>query len=131
MRIDDRGRVLAYRMTSQCASGTGQFLENISRYLGVAIEDAGPLSLQAKDMEAVSSICAVLAETDIINMVARGIPAPQIFKGIHDSIAGRLTKLLKAAKAEGPIVVTGGMAANVGLLDAMRNRLAADGSRWR
>lgn len=129
MRIDERGRVLAYRMTSQCASGTGQFLENISRYLGVAIEDAGPLSLQADKMEPVSSICAVLAETDIINMVARGIPAPQIFKGIHDSVAGRLTKLLKAAKAEGPIVVTGGMAANVGLLDAIRTRLAADGMK--
>ena len=34
--IDERGKVLAYKMTSQCASGSGQFLENIARYLGVA-----------------------------------------------------------------------------------------------
>ena len=34
--IDERGKVLSYKMTSQCASGSGQFLENISRYLGVA-----------------------------------------------------------------------------------------------
>ena len=42
--VDERGKVLSYKMTSQCASGSGQFLENIARYLGVAIEEIGPLS---------------------------------------------------------------------------------------
>ena len=71
--IDERGKVLAYKMTSQCASGTGQFLENIARYLGLAQEEVGTLSLQADDPETVSSICAVPAETYVINMVSRGI----------------------------------------------------------
>jgi benzoyl-CoA reductase subunit D len=127
MRVDANGRVLSYRMTSQCASGTGQFLENIARYLGVAIEDAGPLSLRAEKSEAVSSICAVLAETDVINMVARGIPAATIFRGIHEAVAGRLAKLLRHCRAETPVIVTGGMAANEGLLEALRQRLTADG----
>jgi benzoyl-CoA reductase subunit D len=39
--IDERGKVLSYKMTSQCASGSGQFLENIARYLGVAVEEIG------------------------------------------------------------------------------------------
>ena len=47
MRIDERSRVLGYRMTSQCASGSGQFLENVARYLGIACEDVGPLSCEA------------------------------------------------------------------------------------
>ena len=81
--IDERGKVLAYKMTSQCASGTGQFLENIARYLGVAQEEVGTLSLQADDPETVSSICAVLPETDLINMVSRGISSENILKGIH------------------------------------------------
>ncbi|TAK46000.1 MAG: benzoyl-CoA reductase subunit D, partial [Betaproteobacteria bacterium] len=72
--IDERGKVLAYKMTSQCASGSGQFLENIARYLGVAVEEIGPLSKSAQTPEKISSICAVLAETDVINMVSRGIP---------------------------------------------------------
>ena len=67
--MDDRAKVLGYRMTSQCASGSGQFLENISRYLGITIDEIGPLSLRADAPEACSSICAVLAETDVINMV--------------------------------------------------------------
>ncbi|HUY84249.1 MAG TPA: benzoyl-CoA reductase subunit D, partial [Steroidobacteraceae bacterium] len=71
--MDERGKVLKYKMTSQCASGSGQFLENIARYLGIAQDEIGGLSKQADNPEVVSSICAVLAETDVINMVSRGI----------------------------------------------------------
>ncbi len=90
IQIDERGKVLSYRMTSQCASGSGQFLENIARYLGVTQEEIGPLSKQADDPEKVSGICAVLAETDVINMVSRSITTPNILKGIHLSMANRL-----------------------------------------
>src|SRR6266568_4765168 len=93
--IDERGKVLSYKMTSQCASGSGQFLENIARYLGVAVEEIGPLSRTSQNPEKVSSICAVLAETDVINMVSRGIATPDILKGIHLSLASRIVKLLK------------------------------------
>ena len=58
--MDERAKVLGYRMTSQCASGSGQFLENISRYLGITISEIGPLSLEAKAPEECSSICAVV-----------------------------------------------------------------------
>ena len=63
IRMDERGKVLGHRMTSQCASGSGQFLENICRYLGVALEEIGPLSLRSTKPEGCSSVCAVLAET--------------------------------------------------------------------
>ncbi|MAF65587.1 MAG: benzoyl-CoA reductase subunit D [Planctomycetes bacterium] len=119
IRMDERGKVLDYRMTSQCASGSGQFLESISRYLGIALDEIGELSQRADDPEAVSSICAVLAETDVINMVSRGISTPNILKGIHLSMAGRLIKLIKAARIEGVVAVTGGLAADDGLIAAM------------
>ena len=77
-------------MTSKCASGTGQFLYNIARYLGIAQDEVGSLSMQADDPEMVSSICTVLVETDVINMVSRGISSQNILKGIHLSMAGRL-----------------------------------------
>jgi len=120
LRVDASSRVLGYRMTSQCASGSGQFLENVARYLGVALEDVGPLSCEATDSETVSSICAVLAETDVINMVSRGIRTRDILKGIHLSMAGRFVKLLRAAGADGAVAVTGGLSRDVGLEKAMR-----------
>ncbi len=122
--IDDRGKVLTYKMTSQCASGSGQFLENIARYLGIAQDEIGPLSRKADDPEKVSSICAVLAETDVINMVSRSISTENILKGIHLSMAGRLARLLKAIKAgDGVVMVTGGLAMDEGLVGALREEL--------
>jgi benzoyl-CoA reductase subunit D len=117
--MDARGKVEDHRMTSQCASGSGQFLENIGRYLGVALDEIGPLSQRADEPETVSSICAVLAETDVINMVSRGITTANILKGIHLSMAGRLIKLLVSAKCTGTVVVTGGLAKDSGLFAAM------------
>jgi len=117
--IDERARVLGYRMTSQCASGSGQFLENICRYLGITIDEIGPLSLEADDPETCSSICAVLAETDVINMVSRGISTANIIKGIHISMAGRYMKLVSSIGARGVVLVTGGLATDRGLMAAM------------
>jgi len=122
--VDERGKVLSYKMTSQCASGSGQFLENIARYLGVAVEEIGPLSQTSQNPEKVSSICAVLAETDVINMVSRGIATPDILKGIHLSMASRIVKLLKVTGIKsGTALLTGGLALDTGLLAAIREEM--------
>ena len=126
LRMNEDGRVLSHRMTSQCASGSGQFLENIARYLGVPLDDVGELSKQSESPEKVSSICAVLAETDVINMVARGISTSDILKGIHLSIAGRLVQLLRAVGAEGNVVVIGGLSKDVGMVAAIEQLFAEE-----
>jgi len=117
---------MAYRMTSQCASGSGQFLENVARYLGIMLDDVGLLSCEAKHPESVSSICAVLAETDVINMVSRGIARSDILKGIHLSMAGRCTKLLRSIGACGDVAITGGLAADIGLCHALEEKIAEE-----
>jgi len=128
IKVDESGKVLSYKMTSQCASGSGQFLENIARYLGIAQDEIGSLSCKADNPEKVSSICAVLAETDVINMVSRGITASNILKGIHVSMAVRLAKLLKSIGAvEGVVLMTGGLALDAGLVAAMNEALGQEG----
>jgi benzoyl-CoA reductase subunit D len=127
IRVDGRGKVLSYKMTSQCASGSGQFLENIARYLGIAQDEIGALSQQADSPEKVSGICAVLAETDVINMVSRGISAPNILKGIHVAMADRLVKLLRTlGSVDGSVMMTGGLALDAGLVAAMREIMAKE-----
>jgi benzoyl-CoA reductase subunit D len=124
IRIDARGKVLSYKMTSQCASGSGQFLENIARYLGIAQDEIGALSKKADNPEKVSGICAVLAETDVINMVSRGITASNILKGIHSAMADRLAKLLKTiGTLDGTVLMTGGLALDEGLVVCMQEAM--------
>ncbi len=124
--IDYRSKVLNYRMTSQCASGSGQFLENISRYLGIGQDEIGGLSVTSTNPEKVSSICAVLAETDVINMVSRSIPPRDILRGIHESMADRLIKLLKSIDVkDGVVMMTGGLALDIGLVKAIQDGMDA------
>lgn len=125
IKIDNRGKVIDYKMTGQCASGSGQFIENISRYLGLAIEEVGEISLKADNPEVPSGICAVLAETDVINLVSKGLSTPNIVKGINMSIAQRVIKLLSSLRAESPIALVGGMGMNVGMIQVIEE-LAAE-----
>ena len=87
--------------------------------------DRSPAS--AVNPQVVSSICAVLAETDVINMVSRGISTPDILKGIHLSMAGRYLKLLRAIDAHGPVAITGGLSADTGLAQALQEKAREDG----
>jgi benzoyl-CoA reductase subunit D len=130
--INEFGKVLNYRMTSQCASGSGQFLENIARYLGIAQDEIGELSMSSTKPEPVSSICAVLAETDVINMVSRSIPPSDILRGIHESMADRLIKLLKSIDVkQGVVMMTGGLALDVGLVKAIQDGMVKQGMTTR
>lgn len=123
IKINEKGRVLDYQMTGQCASGSGQFIENISRYLGLSIDEIGDISLKADNPEIPSGICAVLAETDVINSVSRGIKIPNIVKGIHLSIANRVVRLVMKLRGESPVVLVGGMAMNKGMIQAIEELL--------
>ncbi len=130
IKVDERGKVMDYKMTGQCASGSGQFIENISRYLGLAIDEVGEMSLQATDPEVPSGICAVLAETDVINSVSRGISTPDIIKGIHLSIANRVVRLMSKLKSESPIVLVGGMGMNTGMVEAVKELTAENKNQF-
>lgn len=130
IKINEQSRVIDYKMTGQCASGSGQFIENISRYLGLSIEEVGDLSLKAKNPELPSGICAVLAETDVINMVSREIKTSDIIKGIHLSVANRIVRLVSSLKAESPVGLVGGMALNKGMIQSMKELLEKNKRHW-
>ena len=72
IRIDGRGKVMRFKMNDRCAAGAGRFLERVSRALEVSLDDLGPMSLRSTDPQAISSICAVLAESEVINLVTSG-----------------------------------------------------------
>ena len=124
--IDERGKVLSYKMTSQCASGSGQFLENIARYLGIAQEEIGSLSEQADNPgEGVSASAPCWRRPTSSTWCRAASPRPNILKGIHLSMAARLSKLLKIDRRDrGVVMVTGGLALDKGLVAALEEEIA-------
>lgn len=123
IRVDERGRVRAFRMNDKCASGAGRFLERVAKGLEMDLADIGPLSLRATAPQSISSICAVLAESEVINLVTQGHGVEDILAGTHESIAGRIAALLRQVGVEQEIALTGGVTKNVGMVRALEGRL--------
>lgn len=119
--LRDGGKVKTFRTNEKCAAGSGGFLERISRYLEVTVDEIGSLSLEASDPQPISSVCAVLAESEIINHVSEGKSVADILCGAHLSLAERALSQLKMAGLGGSVVFIGGVALQEGMVKACRD----------
>ncbi len=118
LRLHARGAVRDFAMNDRCAAGTGRFLEVAAERLEVRLEDLGPLARRSRAPAAISSMCVVFAETEIIGLLAGGATVPDIAAGIQHSIATRVAALAGRMLAA-PIVFTGGVALVPGMREAL------------
>lgn len=123
IHIAHDGRVKKFRMNDKCASGAGRFLERVARGLELELDDVGALSLRSKDPQPISSICAVLAESEVINLVTVGYPVEDILMGTNLSIAERIVALIRQVSVEEEVTMTGGVTLNAGMVDAVEKKL--------
>lgn len=123
IRLRDGGKVRDFHMNEKCAAGSGGFLERAARYLEVEVADLGRLSLAAARPQPISSVCAVLAESEIINHVSEGVAVEDILRGIHNSLADRALALLKRVGLGGQVTFIGGVARQEGMVAALHDKL--------
>ncbi len=109
IRISPTGKVLKFKMNEKCAAGAGRFVERCSKYLQVPMEDMSARALSAQKPKLISSVCAVLAETEIINNVAEEVPLPDILMGVYLSLAQRAYSLMRYVGIESEITLVGGL----------------------
>ena len=120
--LDSTGRVKDFAMNDKCAAGTGRFLEVMARALEVDLDAFGEMSLQADQPAAISSLCTVFAESEVISLIARGERRENIIAGIHESIGARVVAMAKRVGIVEPLMMTGGVAKNIGVVRALENK---------
>lgn len=125
IRIDERGRVRAFRLNDKCAAGTGAFLEKTARYLGLATSDIGPYAMRSTGPVEISSVCAVFAESEVINHLAAGIAPEDIVEGAILALGGRAVQLMKRVGLEGDFALAGGMTNNSAMVAALEAKLGS------
>ena len=123
IRLDSDGNVVDFSMNDKCAAGTGRFLELIASTLNIPIEQMSELGLHWTEEVTISSMCAVFAESEVISLIAQNKETCDIVRGINLSIASRVAGLAARVHAEGPFVMTGGVAKNKGILLALGQKL--------
>lgn len=123
IKLGAGGKVKEFHTNEKCAAGSGGFLERAAKYLEVPLSDVGSLSLRAGRPQPISSVCAVLAESEIINHVSEGVPVADILRGIHTSLADRALGLLRRVGLDGEVTFIGGVARQEGMIVALREKL--------
>lgn len=119
IRLDERGKMTDFVMNDRCAAGTGRFLEVVAERLQLPLHEIGRIQGETVTPVTISSMCVVFAETEIVSLMASGIPAADIAAGVRKAIAARVAAMAGRSLAS-PVALTGGVA----LLEGMAETLA-------
>lgn len=123
IRIDENGAVLSFVMNDKCAAGTGRFLDMMARTMELSLDEMGDLGLKWKGDVTISNMCTVFAESEVVSLVAQDTPPADIIHGLNKSVAGKTVSLVKRLGGESEYIMTGGVAKNKGIVEAIEEKL--------
>ena len=121
--INENGKVIDFAMNDKCAAGTGRFLEVMARALEVNLDEFGNMSLKADNAASISSLCTVFAESEVVSLISKGENRQNIIAGIHESIASRVVAMGNRIGLRDPVMMTGGVAKNIGVVRALEKKI--------
>jgi predicted CoA-substrate-specific enzyme activase len=108
-RLDAAAKVKSFRLNDKCAAGTGAFLEKTARYMGFTTDEIGPLVATSKEAVPISGVCAVFAESEVINQLSLGAAPADIMHGAISSLVDRSVQLMKRVQMEPAFTLIGGI----------------------
>jgi predicted CoA-substrate-specific enzyme activase len=117
------GSVADFAMNDRCAAGTGRFLEFMARVLQMELLKMAAIHHDTTKTLSINSLCTVFAESEIISLLSEGHPVEDIVRGLHASVAERTVALLKRVPFVPSITMSGGVAWNRGVVEALQDRL--------
>ena len=126
LKCDPTGNLTNFALNDKCASGTGVFLETVAGMLGVSLPEMGPLSLRSSKKIVLTATCAVFAESEIVAEIHRGSAKEDILWGVNESIASKIAAATKRIGVEPDLVITGGVARNIGVVKALQEQLGVE-----
>jgi len=124
--IDSEGNLLDFAMNDKCAAGTGRFLEAMARSMEIPIEKMEEFYFGDGDPCTITSMCSVFAESEVINLINDGVAMPGIVKGLLLSLAVRVASLTRRLGIVEDVVMTGGVAKNKGVCEAVQKKLKVE-----
>jgi predicted CoA-substrate-specific enzyme activase len=123
IRVSAVGEIVDFCMNDKCAAGTGRFLGAASSALDIPLDELGPTALRGERPVKISTTCTVFAESEVLSWLGKGKKIEDILLGVHQSIAGRSTALLRRVGLEEEITFTGGVAKNVAMIETLQESL--------
>jgi len=123
IRLDANGNVIDFVMNDKCAAGTGRFIEMMAHSLQLDLEEMSTYGLKWNEDIAISSMCSVFAQSEVVSLIASDKKLEDIVHGINNSVASKVISLGKRLKLEKEFMMTGGVARNIGVIRAFEEKL--------
>jgi len=126
VKCDEKGVMVDFVVNERCAAGAGAFIEAMARALEVKLEEMGPLSLKAERASPINASCVIFGESDVVSLIHRQEPKPEIARAIFDAMADRVTSMVHRLGVNPDVVLIGGVAKDVGFVAALKRKLGVD-----
>lgn len=125
IKLAGDGSYSGHEINTDCASGTGVFLDQQAGRLGLSSEDLSRLAQGFDGLPpSIATRCAVFAKTDLIHCQQQGHPPAAIAAGLCDGVARSLAEtLIKDPEAIGDLCLAGGVALNGRVVAALEKIL--------
>ena len=123
IRVSGSGRLENFVMNDKCAAGTGRFLDVMARVLELKVSELEQRDAMAEKALRISSTCTVFAESEVISQLSRNADINCLVRGIHESVAVRTASLVRRLGLMEPVVMSGGVALNGGVVRALEREL--------
>jgi bzd-type benzoyl-CoA reductase Q subunit len=133
IKVDDKGKVVAFLMNDKCAAGTGRGMEVFADLLGVPIQDVGDMSFKvAEEPPPVNSTCVVFAKSEAASLLRAGWPKEKVLAAYCSAMAQRVLSLLEKITVEKEFAITGGIAKNQGVVKRITKELGIEAceTKW-
>jgi predicted CoA-substrate-specific enzyme activase len=122
--VDATGHRKDFKMNRKCAAGTGTFIEEIASRMGVPLSSMDGMARQAKKQVKIGSFCTVFASTEILSHIRSGISAPDLVRGVFESVVDRVMEMLPLSET---ILLSGGVVEyNPIVVDIFKERVKAE-----
>lgn len=121
--LNDSGKVLEYRTSDKCATGSGFFMELASQALELTVEEMGSIILPPDDRAHMGTQCAVFCESEIVSHINDGIDVKSIAAGINFSLGSGIATMVNRLGAKPQVLLTGGVAKCRGVIHALEEHL--------
>ena len=125
---NNASRLSDFELNTLCAAGTGSFLDQQAKRIGISIENEfGELSLKSEDPPRIAGRCSVFAKSDMIHLQQIATPVHDIVAGLCFAVARNFISSLGRGKTiQFPVMFQGGVSSNIGMIRAFRELLNAE-----
>lgn len=119
IKLDDKGRIIRFKMNRKCAAGTGSFIEEIAYRVDIPLKELNNLASKSTTNVPLASYCTVFAKTEILNRIKEGERVEDLIKSAFDSV---IRRIIEMSELEGNLVLTGGLIAHNSIIGAILKR---------